>query len=110
MYSPSSIIRESGPTSHARPVHAFERSGNGAALHVVEHMLSESNLAGPDIQLRIADYAGRAHRGVRQDWMPEREARSESNQLHVFESDGPMTVLVGSIPLNQPVVGIFSGY
>lgn len=61
----SSILHESGPTSHARPVHAiFERSGSGAAPHVVEHMLSESNLAGPDIQLRIADYAGRAHTEV----------------------------------------------
>lgn len=46
---------------------SFERSGSGAAAHVVEHMLSEANLAGPDIQLRIADYAGRSYGGVQRD-------------------------------------------
>lgn len=80
---------------------SLERSGSGAAVHAVERMLSEANLAGPDIQLRIADYAGRSHGGVRRDLIPEREARSESTQLHVFEPSGPMADLAGSIPLSQ---------
>lgn len=34
---------------------SFKRSGSVAAVHVVERVLSEFNLAASDIQLRIAD-------------------------------------------------------